>query len=202
MPSINLNPITVTAPGDTGVTTPPTPPVTTGPVIPPVTVIGSKDPGLVVPNVTPPVVVPPVVVPPVVPSIPVTPPVVVPPKVTTPPVVTPVVPTIVPPMTPPTLPNTTGAGLNPGWIAPPTYYKNTTPSQAQYYWGAHPYQPGPTFNASLYNQLPNAPATPWGATNAQKSASAADILAAMQGRYPLLGTTTEQIAGAIAPAKK
>jgi hypothetical protein len=105
-------------------------------------------------------------------------------------------------MTPPTLPNTTGAGLNPGWIAPPTYYKNTTPSQSQYYWGAHPYQPGPTFNASLYNQLPNAPATPWGATNAQKSASAADILAAMQGRYPLLGTTTEQIAGAIAPAKK
>lgn len=80
-------------------------------------------------------------------------------------------------------------GLNPGWMAPEPFYQNTTEAQSQYYWGSHPYQPGPTFNSQLHNTVPAAPATPWGATNAARSATGAEILAKMGNYYPLLGTT-------------
>ena len=53
-------------------------------------------------------------------------------------------------------------GLNPGWIQPTPFYNTTSPVQSQYYWGQHPYQPGPTFNQALYNTVPAAPATPFG----------------------------------------
>lgn len=80
-------------------------------------------------------------------------------------------------------------GLNPGWITNvPTYYQTTNPAQSQYYWGGHPYQPGPTFNPSLYNQIPNAPTTPWGATHAQTAATAQDIMNQMYGQYPFTVT--------------
>lgn len=86
-----------------------------------------------------------------------------------------------------TIPN----GLNPGFITDvPTYYKTNNPAQAQYYWGAHPYQPGPKFNPTLYNQIPNAPVKPFGSTYAQTSATPAQILAAMQNQYPLLNTVS------------
>lgn len=52
-------------------------------------------------------------------------------------------------------------GLNPGWIQGVPHYQTTSPYQAQFYWGQHPYQPGPTFDPALYNQV-NAPAQPWG----------------------------------------
>ena len=52
-------------------------------------------------------------------------------------------------------------GLNPGFIAPPTYYNTTSPVQSRYYYGPRPYQPGPTFDPVLYNTVP-APAQPWG----------------------------------------
>jgi len=80
-------------------------------------------------------------------------------------------------------------GLNPGWMAPQPFYQNTTPAQAQYYWGSHPYQPGPTFNSQLYNTVPSAPATPWGATNAARAATSQEILAKMGNYYPSLGNT-------------
>jgi len=80
-------------------------------------------------------------------------------------------------------------GLNPGWMAPEPFYKNTTDAQSQYYWGAHPYQPGPTFNSQLHNTVPQAPATPWGATNAARAATSQEILAKMGNYYPLLGNT-------------
>ena len=54
------------------------------------------------------------------------------------------------------------AGLNAGWINPTPMYQTTSPVQAQYYWGAHPYQAGPGFNAELYNTVPAAPVVPWG----------------------------------------
>jgi hypothetical protein len=60
-----------------------------------------------------------------------------------------------------TLPDLALPGLNPGWIAPQPYYQNATPVQSQFYWGSRPYQPGPTFNQALYNQVP-APQQPWG----------------------------------------
>jgi hypothetical protein len=55
-------------------------------------------------------------------------------------------------------------GLNPGFIgkvASVPYYNATTPTQSQYYWGAHPY--AATANDLLnYNNIPSAPAVPWG----------------------------------------
>ena len=136
--------------------------------------------------------------------------------VTTPetPVVTP--PVLVPPVVPntPTTTDNTHAGtykwgtvpkvniptgLNPGFIHPTAFYSNTTPSQAQFYWGSHPYQPGPTFNSQLYNTVPAAPTTPWGATNASVAATPAQVFAAMQGRYPLFGVTSAQVAGPVKP---
>jgi hypothetical protein len=59
------------------------------------------------------------------------------------------------------LPDLRLPGLNPGFIAPAPYYQTTSPVQSQYYWGARPYQPGPTFNQALYDTVP-APAQPWG----------------------------------------
>ena len=53
-------------------------------------------------------------------------------------------------------------GLNPGFIQPTPFYQTYSPVQSQYYWGQHPYQPGPTFDQNLYNQVPNAPYTPFG----------------------------------------
>jgi hypothetical protein len=54
------------------------------------------------------------------------------------------------------------SGLNPGYMQPTDFYNTTSPVQSHYYWGGHPYQPGPTFNQQLYNTVPNAPGTPWG----------------------------------------
>ena len=53
-------------------------------------------------------------------------------------------------------------GLNPGFIQPSPYYNTTSPVQSQYYYGQRPYQPGPVFDQALYNQVPNAPAVPFG----------------------------------------
>jgi len=53
-------------------------------------------------------------------------------------------------------------GLNPGFIQPSPYYRTTSPVQSQYYYGQRPYQPGPVFDQALYNQVPNAPAVPFG----------------------------------------
>lgn len=80
-------------------------------------------------------------------------------------------------------------GLNPGWMAPTPFYQNTRPEQAQYYWGGHPYQPGPEFNAQLYNTVPAAPSQPWGSTQTQLSATPQQIIQAMGMYYPLVGST-------------
>jgi hypothetical protein len=139
--------------------------------------------------------------PPVAPPPPVTPPPVEPPP-TTPPVVNVPNPPLVtePPEKKPTTygvysfgtatPIEYAHGLNPGLIAPTPYYQTTNPAQSQYYWGTHPYQEGPTFNSQLYNTAPGAPATPWGAGHIQTQATPQQILAAMQGLYPNLGTQT------------
>ena len=56
-------------------------------------------------------------------------------------------------------------GLNPGYIgmaASQPFYKTTNPTDAQFYWGAHNPVNTPA-DLDKYNNLPNAPATPWGA---------------------------------------
>jgi hypothetical protein len=89
---------------------------------------------------------------------------VVPPFVPVTPVIPPDEPPTLPPFTPlpfKRLPDLKLPGLNPGWIMPEPYYQNTSPVQSKYYWGNRPYQPGPTFNQQLYDQVP-APQQPWG----------------------------------------
>jgi hypothetical protein len=81
-------------------------------------------------------------------------------------------------------------GLNPGYIQPTPFYQTTNPAQSQYYWGSHPYQPGPTFDPTLYNNVPSAPATPFGVGHIQTQATPQQIMAYMQGLYPNLGTQT------------
>ena len=81
-------------------------------------------------------------------------------------------------------------GLNPGWINPPVYYTPQNAAQSQYYWGTHPYQPGPTFDPTLYNTLPQAPTTPWGMNTVPRNATAQEIINMMGLQYPLLGTNT------------
>ena len=73
-------------------------------------------------------------------------------------------------------------GLNPGFIAPTPFYNTTSPAQAQYYWGAHPFQAGPTFNAQLYNQSSAAPTTPWGIQNIAQPLTPQEVQRAYQGQ--------------------
>lgn len=64
------------------------------------------------------------------------------------------------------LPPLVNPGANPGWMnqAVKPMYEATSPNQAQYYWGAHPYAgPDATFANYDYNAVPNAPSQPWGA---------------------------------------
>jgi hypothetical protein len=82
---------------------------------------------------------------------------------------------------------------------PDSFYATNNPAQSQYYWGQHPFQPGNTFDSALYNTVPNAPATPFGLGYAQRSATPQEILDAMQGRYPLLGTS--KVTGPVIPTK-
>jgi hypothetical protein len=53
-------------------------------------------------------------------------------------------------------------GLNPGFVQPTAFYQTFSPVQSRYYYGAHPYQPGPRFDQTLYNTVPGAPQTPFG----------------------------------------
>jgi hypothetical protein len=56
-------------------------------------------------------------------------------------------------------------GVNPGYLTfggkPPEFYQTTSPVQSKYYWGKHPYMQTPEDLAN-YNNIPNAPAQPWG----------------------------------------
>jgi hypothetical protein len=59
----------------------------------------------------------------------------------------------------------TQPGLNPGYMTfgghPPPMYQTTNPVQSQYYWGMHPYMQTME-NLGTYNNVPEAPATPFG----------------------------------------
>ena len=91
-------------------------------------------------------------------------------------------------------------GLNPGWITNvPQQYHPTNQAQSQYYWGQHPFQPTNTFNPTLYNTTPSAPSTPYGLGYAQQSATGQDVIKAMGGLYPLLGTVSNATTSPVAP---
>ena len=166
-----LQTITVTAPP----VVPPTPPLI------PLTPITTPS-TYVAPVVTPPqITVPPTVVPP-------TPPVVViPPKVVA--NTTPVTKTVTTPTfgTPQTV-NSSGL-LNPGWIAPDAFYHTTDPAQAQFYWGQHPTQYDPAFSSATYNNVPNAPATPWGLQQLAKPLTSQQIAGIVANPHTTTPTT-------------
>ena len=101
----------------------------------------------------------------IVPVIPTTP--------TKPTVVTPVAPTTTNPSTttvpPLQMSGLVNPGLNPGWSvngANQNFYNTNNPVQNTYYWGAHPYMMNQSDMAS-YNNVPGAPATPFGLQNLQ-----------------------------------
>lgn len=73
-------------------------------------------------------------------------------------------------------------GLNPGWVAPTPFYNTTSPSQSQYYWGAHPFQSESTFNPRLYNMSNEAPKTPWGAQSIAQPLTPQEVTRAYQGQ--------------------
>jgi len=52
-------------------------------------------------------------------------------------------------------------GVNPGWVQATPYYQTNNPVQAQYEWGNHPYA-GTEADLANYNNMPNAPVSPWG----------------------------------------
>jgi hypothetical protein len=49
-----------------------------------------------------------------------------------------------------------------GIAAKQPFYHDTTPNQAQYYWGQHPFA-STMGDLANYNNVPTAPTTPWGA---------------------------------------
>ena len=64
----------------------------------------------------------------------------------------------------PTIPESTTklaqGGLGPGWISSQPMYQSSDPTQAQFYWGEHPYMAKPE-DLVNYNKVPGAPETPW-----------------------------------------
>jgi hypothetical protein len=66
----------------------------------------------------------------------------------------------------------TAGGMNPGWLmggAVQPYYQTTSPTQARYYWGGHPYIPTRE-QIGLWNQPVGAPAVPFGSGTSPQTA--------------------------------
>jgi hypothetical protein len=62
--------------------------------------------------------------------------------------------------------------MNPGYLmggAVQPYYQTTDPTQAQYYWGGHPYIPT-LEQIGLWNQPVGAPSVPFGAATGPRTA--------------------------------
>jgi len=108
--------------------------------------------------------------------------------------VTPVNPSLGP-MTWSTLPDLPLPGLNPGFIQAQPFYQTTSPVQAQYYWGNHPYMKTAA-DLPNYNNIPNAPAQPWGLQQTYQPINLAQYLAALNqtGAAPA-------VAGPVAPPR-
>ena len=93
----------------------------------------------------------------------------------------------------------TNFGLNPGWIQPVAQYQTTSPVQSQFFWGAAPFQQGPTFNPQLAAQGVGAPVTPWGLQQMYQQLTpeqTAALVASSPYQSQLPGA---QVAGPVAP---
>ena len=94
-----------------------------------------------------------------------------------------------------TLPDLELPGLNPGFIQAQPFYQTTSPVQSQYYWGNHPYIKTMA-DLPNYNNIPNAPAQPWGMQQMYQPINLAQYLAALNqtGAAPA-------VAGPVAPPR-
>ena len=81
-------------------------------------------------------------------------------------------------------------GINPGFIEPTPFYHTTNDAQSQFYWGEHPFQAGPGFNARLYNMSNAAPTTPWGLQNIAQPLTPDEVRQAYQGQ-PIVQPPTQ-----------
>ena len=93
------------------------------------------------------------------------------------------------------LPDLPLPGLNPGFIQAQPFYHDTSPVQAQYYWGNHPFM-NTAADLPNYNMIPNAPAQPWGLQQSYQPINLAQYLAALNqtGAAPA-------VAGPVAPPR-
>ena len=93
------------------------------------------------------------------------------------------------------LPDLPLPGLNPGFIQAQPFYHDTSPVQAQYYWGNHPFM-NTAADLPNYNNIPNAPAQPWGLQQSYQPINLAQYLAALNqtGAAPA-------VAGPVAPPR-
>ena len=74
--------------------------------------------------------------------------------------------------------------------------------QSQYYWGAHPFQAGETFNAQQYNTVPAAPQQAWGQQGVMGQLTPqqlADLLAVHEAGAAGAAMPQQLAAGPIAP---
>jgi len=97
-----------------------------------------------------------------------------------------------------------GTGLNPGFMAPTSFYNTNDPAQSRFNWGQGGYQPGPTFNEVLYNQAA-APNTPFGLQQMAKPLSSQqiqDMIAGKEITIPKVAPATRKeqyVKGPVAP---
>ena len=93
------------------------------------------------------------------------------------------------------LPDLPLPGLNPGFIQAQPFYHDTSPVQAQYYWGNHPFM-NTAADLPNYNNIPSAPAQPWGLQQSYQPINLAQYLAALNqtGAAPA-------VAGPVAPPR-
>lgn len=88
-------------------------------------------------------------------------------------------------------------GLNPGFMNPTPFYNTTNDAQSKFSWGARAFQPGPTFDANLYNSAP-APETPYGIQQIAEPLSPEQFARAAQG-LPVVQAPGSVATRAVAP---
>ena len=85
-----------------------------------------------------------------------------------------------------------GVGINPGMMETTPFYNTTNDVQSKFYWGTHPEQVGPAFDAHAYNAGVNAPVTPWGLQQGFTQLTPQETVLASQGKYQAPTTPTAQ----------
>jgi hypothetical protein len=90
-------------------------------------------------------------------------------------------------------------GLNPGFIGPvKPFYQTTNPVQSQFYWGQHPYM-ATGADLANYNNIPSAPAVPWGAQQGYEPVDIQRFIAQNVNEYTQAASQGRAPIGPVAP---